>query len=255
MNSSPSGQLQTIDRTVRVVEVLRDRGGAGVTEIAEKLDLSPATVYNHLSTLQANRFVVKEGKDYRLGLRFLSVGGHVRTEHGVLRHAEEKVADLAERTGERAQFLVEEHSRGIVICKKTGPNAVPADTVLGKTSRLHASAAGKAILSALPPDETEAVLERHDLIAVTANTVTDPESMMAELEEVEDRGYAFNDEESIEGLRSVGVPIVASEGDVLGALSVSGPSDRLKGDWFREDIPDTLLGAANEIELKVTYEE
>lgn len=255
MSSSPSGRLQTIDRTVQVVEVLRDRGGAGVTEVAEELDLSPATVYNHLSTLRANRFVVKEGDQYRLGLRFLSVGGHVRTEHEALRYAEQKVADLAERTGERAQFLVEEHSRGIVICKKTGPNAVPADTVLGKTSQLHASAAGKAILSALPPDETRAILERQDLTAVTANTVTDPESMAAELEEIEERGYAFNDEESIEGLRSVGVPIVTTDGQVLGALSVSGPSNRLKGDWFWEEIPDALLGAANEIELKVAYEE
>jgi DNA-binding IclR family transcriptional regulator len=73
------------------------------------------------------------------------------------------------------------------------------------------------------------------------------------LEDVRERGYAFNREESIEGLNSVAVAVTHPTGQPLGALCVTGPSHRLKGKLLEKELPDKLLGAANELELNIKY--
>lgn len=245
--------LKTIERTVQLIEVLYERGGGRVTELSEELGLSPASVYNYLETLEQNRFVAKDGAQYRLSLRFLNIGGKVRHQHPTYKLAKSKVSQISRKTGERAQLMVEEHGRGIVICTETGENAVVTDTFVGKVSYLHASAAGKAILSQFDEASVAAVIDRWGLPKFTENTINTEEALVEELAEIRERGYAFNDEESIMGLRVVGVPIVDKNSTVLGALSVSGPTHRLKGDTYRQEIPEILLGAANEIELNITY--
>lgn len=253
-NSDQKRSLKTIERMIRVIDTLQECGGGGITDIANELDMPVATVHNYLSTLEQNKFVVKEGTEYRLGLRFLNIGGYVRGQYDVLPLAEPKVKQVAEETGERAQLLVEEHGQAIVLSKETSKNAVVADTIIGKTSYLHASAAGKAILSETSDQRIEAIIDRWGLPKFTDNTIVNREDLFQELSEIREQGYAFNDEESIEVLRSVGVPVVASDGTVLGGLSVSGPANRMKGDRYRDEIPNLLRGTANEIELKSTYE-
>jgi DNA-binding IclR family transcriptional regulator len=251
--STRKRSLKTIERMIRVIDTLQRCGSCGVTDIANELDISPATAHNYLSTLEQNEFVVKKDSKYRLGLRFLNVGGYVRDQFDVLPLAESKVKQIAEDTDERAQFLVEEHGQAVVICKETSSNAVVADTAVGKTSYLHASAAGKAILSKTADDRIDAIIDRWGLPELTENTIVNRDELFQELSKIREQGYAYNNEESIVGLRSVGVPVVTSDGDVLGGISVSGPANRMKGDWYRKEIPNLLLGAANEIELKSTY--
>jgi IclR family acetate operon transcriptional repressor len=245
--------LKTIDKTVAIVEALQENDGGGVTEIAHRLGFSPATVYNHLSTLKKHRFVVQEGDEYRLGLRFLNVGGYARDQYNVLSLVEPKLEEIAAETTERAQFLLEEHGRAIVVSKETSPNAVVADTVVGKTSFMHASAAGKAMLSAMTDTRVDEIVDRWGLPGQTENTITDRAELFRKLEEIRSAGYAFNDEESISGLRSVGVPVLDRDDTVLGALSVSGPAHRMEGSRYHDEIPKMLLGAVNEIELKNAY--
>lgn len=254
MAQQPTGRsLKTIDKTVAIVEALQKNDGGGVTEIAQLLGFSPTTVYNHLSTLKKHRFVVQDGDEYRLALRFLNVGEYARDQYDVLSLVEPKLDEIAVETTERAQFLLEEHGRAVVVCKETSPSAVVADTVVGKTSFMHASAAGKAILSVMEDVRVDEIVDRWGLPKLTENTITDRTELFGELAEIRSTGYAFNDEESIAGLRSVGVPILACDDTVLGGLSVSGPAHRMEGSRYFDEIPKMLLGAVNEIELKNAY--
>lgn len=255
MTNTEPRTLKTIERTIMLITYLMENNSGRVTEMADELDTSPSTVYNHLMTLEQNRFVIKEGEEYKLGLRFLSVGGWVRDNRQVYTLAQEKVRQIAEKTGERAQLIVEEHGRVIVLSTETGEDAVVADTFAGKASCMHASAAGKAILSRESPEYVDKVVDRWGLPALTTNTITDRDQLHAELRDIHDRRYSYNDEESIQGLRAIGAPLVGPNEDVVGALSVSGPTRRLKGARYREKIPNILLGAANEIELKIEYKQ
>lgn len=89
---------------------------------------------------------------------------------------------------------------------------------------------------------------------LTPNTITDEEELLEELERTRERGYALNDEESTSGLRAVSVSITDSDGSVLGALGVSGPTHRFTNGRFEEELPDILLGVVNGLELDIQYQ-
>ena len=246
--------LGTLERGFEVISVLMREDGARVTEVAEALDIAPSTAHKYLATLYNERFLVKEGDEYQVGMRFLTVGSYAKHRNPDYGVATGKIRPLAEQTGERAQFVVPEHGRGIYIETVVSDSAaVMTDRRDGKIRYLHSSAAGKAILSQYTEAEVGAVIDRWGLPAETEQTITDAETLREELEAIEREGIAFNDEESIDGLRSVGAPVTDADGGVIGAISVSGPANRLKGETFREELPDTLLGIVNEIELTIAY--
>lgn len=246
--------LATTETSLRVVNKLKELDGARVTELAEEMGLAASTVHSHLATLEKTEYVVKDGDVYRLGLRFLNLGEYVRQNNEYYSLAESKVDQLAEETGGRGHFIVEEHGRGIYVYTKSGEHAVETFSRDGRRLYLHQTAAGKAILSALPRERVWEIIDRHGLPQRTRNSITDPEELFEELEAVRERnGIAFNQEEQIRGLRAVGAPVQDANGAVIGALSVSGPTHRMKGERLREDIPDIVLGTANELELGIEY--
>jgi DNA-binding IclR family transcriptional regulator len=162
-------------------------------------------------------------------------------------------ADLAEKTDERALFMTEEHGRAVYLYRGVGNHAVRTNSRIGTYRHLHTIAGGKAMLAHMADPRIEAILNRWGLPRQTENTITEREELFDRLAEIRERGVAFNDEETIEGLRAVAVPILGPDDTVYGALSVSGPSHRIRGEWFEDEIPNLLLGTANELELNLEY--
>lgn len=244
--------VTAIHNMFRLVEILMERDGAQVTELAEELDLAKSTVHQQLSTLCREGYAVKENGQYHVGLRFLSIGEYARERREESVHVKQMVEQLAAETEERAQFFVEEHGRAIYLYIKAGDRGVKADRRAGKLRYLHSSAGGKAILAHLGRERVEEVIDRWGLPSETEYTITDHDELFEELEAIRERGYSINKEESISGLWSIGVPVVAN-GNVIGAFSVSGPRHRMETDWFHEELPSKLLGTANELEIKLEY--
>lgn len=251
-DNNPRG-LKTIETASEVIDTVQALDGVRVSELADELDIAQSTAHGYLSTLEDTRYVVKKGDEYHVGLKFLNIGGYAKQRDEGYEIASQKVKDLAIETDERAQFIVEEHGRGIYLQTETGDKAVQINARIGKEVRLHASSAGKAILASLPESEVESILDRWGLPRLTENTITSRDQLYENLEEIRDRGYAFNREESVSGLRAVGVPVTTSQDTLIGGLSVSGPSNRMQDEWFHHDLPKLLLGTVNEIELKVSY--
>lgn len=251
---STGRQLKTVETTLEVIGALEELDGAGVTELADHLGLSKAAVHNHLSTLKANDFVVQVDREYKLGLRFTATGEYVKHQQPLYQAGKSEVDDLAERTGEYAHLMAEEHGRGYHLYKAQGDKAVAKayhDLNLEKPYFLHHSAIGKAVLAYLPEERIEDVIDEYGLPAVTENTITSRDALYEELERTRERGYATNDEEEIHGLRAVGAPIRTSERGLVGAVSVSGPLSRMKGDIFQKEYPETVIQTANVIELNL----
>ncbi|KAB1185471.1 MULTISPECIES: IclR family transcriptional regulator [Haloferax] len=245
--------LRSVELSFGIIEQLRGRGKTTLAELTAETDLAKSTIHSHLTTLTNLGYVVKEDNAYRLSLRFLELGEEVRNLQPEYRILVDHVEALAERFEERAQFIVEEEGKGVYIYRKTGSRAVMTDSGVGKHIPLHSTAAGKAILAHMPREEVQEIIERHGLGSVTEHTITDEEELYEELDEIRERGYAFNREENLAGLNAVGVHVKGADGTVLGALSVSGPSFRLKGAQLESEIPDFMLGLANEIELNLAY--
>lgn len=247
------GTVKSAATLLSVVEGIKEFDGARVTELADHLDVGKSTVHRHLSTLNAHEYVVQEGDEYHLGLRFLGLGEYVRERNPVYGMARPIVDQLAEETEERALFMTEEHGRAVYLYRGLGSHAVRTNSTTGTRRYLHTIAGGKVMLAHLPRERVDAIIDRWGLTAETPTTITDRDELAEELAGIRERGVAFNREECIDGLQAVAAPVLGPDGSVVGALSVSGPTHRMKGEWLEEEIPDLLLGSANELELNLEY--
>ncbi|MBV0901327.1 IclR family transcriptional regulator [Haloarcula salina] len=236
-----------------VIEALREREGAGVSELATALEMPTSTIHDHLRTLEQQGYLVKEDGEYRVGARFLELGEQARSRKKVYGIARPEVDSLAEETGEHANLLIEEHGLGVFLYKARGEDAVNLDTHAGMRVLLQTTALGKTILAYRPREEVEAILDEHGLPEITANTVTDRDELLDELETIRERGYALDDEERVQGMRCVAAPILSDDQEAIAAVSVSGPRSRMAGDRYTEEIPELVLRSANVIEVNMTY--
>lgn len=250
--TSQSG-LSTVEAAFEIIETLRDREVVGVSELAAELDMSKSTVHRHLSTMESTGHVVREGDQYRLGLKFLRLGEHTKNAREAYILAKPIVEELAEETGEQAIFATEEHGMAVYIQREMGEHAVRTNPRIGKRNPMHSISAGKAMLAEMPRSRVGEIIDEHGLPVVTENTITDRERLFEELDDIRQRGYSYNKQENIEGLRGVGVAVTGPRDEVIGSLTLAGPTQRMQGDLFEEEIPGLMLGAANELELNITY--
>lgn len=245
--------VEAVQKSCNLLEELQRTNGAGITELAEQLDMSKAGVHSYLATLKQKEFVVKDGSTYKLSLKFLDFGESAKQNLELYDVVQEEVASLAQNTGEVAQFMVEEHGWGIYICKKRGESAVQTASYMGDRKHLHCTGVGKAILASLPQERVDAIIDKRGLPRRTENTITNRQDLYEELEEINDRGVAFDDEEILEGLRCVAVPVISQNKGLLGAISVTGPTSRMQGSRLREEIPETVRDTANVIQINSSH--
>lgn len=251
--SGGAAPIKSIATACRIIETLQAFDGGRLTDIAEHSDVSKSTAHKHLNTLAANDYVVKEDGEYRLGFRFLDLGGHVLSRFPGTNIIKPKLQELAEETNEVVQCMTEENGRTVVLYRESGGNGVPSRTRMGSRMYTHQTASGKAILSQLPRARVEAIVDRYGLPAATASTITDRETLFEELEAIRERGVAYNYGESTKGLYAISAPMLDSDDTVIGACTVSGPSHRMRREVMREEIKPVLLSIVNEIELNIAH--
>lgn len=251
--SSKSRGIKSNKTLFRVVESIRNQGTATITDIAKDVGVAKSTAHRHVASLLEEELVIREDNRYRLSLRFLDLGTSVRNRREEFRKMKSTARMLAEETGELVSFMVEENGRGVFLYRERGEQGVESAAYVGKRAYLHTTSAGKALLSKLPEARIHAILDQHGLPARTDASITDREALMAELDEIRESNLAFSIGEYTQGLASVGTPVVRPEGEVLGGLSVAGPTHRMTEERFRETIPQQLLSIVNEFELNITY--
>lgn len=242
--------VQSTEKTLEIIRKLHEETGIRVTDLADRLDMNKSTVHNHLQTLDIHGFVTDTPDGYELSLRFLEIGGKRRRDMPLFKKSRSDLDDLANQSGEVANLLVEQGGKGVYIYRTMGEQAIELPAFIGMHTELHATSLGKAILAFLPEDRVDQILDHYGLPSETKNTVTDRSDLMDELEQVRADGVAYDDEEKLMGLRCVAAPITTPDQEVLGAISISAPTNRMKRERFKEEIPDLVRGTANVIELK-----
>ena len=102
----------------RIVESIRNQGTATVTELANDTGVAKSTAHRHVASLHEEKFVIREGNEYRLGLRFLDLGTSVRNRREEYRMMKSTTRTLAEETGELVSFVVKENGRGVFLYRE-----------------------------------------------------------------------------------------------------------------------------------------
>jgi DNA-binding IclR family transcriptional regulator len=251
MGENTSGRtVSTANKTFEIIEFIDSVGSARLNEIATQLDIANSTAHDHLSTLVNCEYLVKNGYEYQLGLKFLSHGIRVRNQYEVYEAASSSLSQIAEKTGEIVWLVTEEYGRAVYLDKALGEAAIQPYGTIGGRVDLHSIAAGKSILAHLPEDRVNKIIDKWGLNSMTEHTITDSEELKRELDVIRSQGYALNDEESMLGFRAVGAPILVNETPV-GSIAVSGPKNRISDDKFEQKFPEIVSGTTNAIELSL----
>ncbi|WP_331234103.1 IclR family transcriptional regulator [Natronorarus salvus] len=256
MDGTSGKKIQATQNSLDVLEEIYRQRGCSLSVLADNLTLSKSTLHAHVKTLQERGYVVEENGEYRTGLMALTLGGYVQTagKYGKLYQvAKPEVDDLAEQTGERAQITVEQDGVGYFLYQARGARAVVVDTHIGSRVHLHSTAAGKSILAHVSEQRREEILGSEPLPKDTSNTLTSKDDLLDELDKINQSKYATDWEERIPGICCVATPIVADDGTVFGALSISIPKKRASEELCEEEIPDMLINSARVISLNVLY--
>lgn len=243
-------RIKTTDTVFDIIEILSESEALTVTEIAEEMGMAKSTVHNHLSTLLEKEYIVKETGKYRLGLKFLRVGRESRSRLDLPGVVQRGLNQMAEETDEIAWFMVEEYDQGVYVNVAKGEHAVQPYGEIGKRVDLHNIAAGKAILAELSNKRVKEIINKHGLKQYTENTITSEDELFEELADIQEPGIAFNDGENIDGHCAVASAIETND-NVVGSIVISGPKNRIRDDYFREQLPQIVSGTANAIELEL----
>lgn len=253
MPNQANHPVKTTEKSLALIERLRESGGERIRDLEGLEGMTKGAVHNHLSTLREHGYVVKDDDEYRLSLQFLTVGGALRSQIPLYRYGRSKLNQLAEDTGMLANLVTEEGGRGVYLYQARGDYAVNLDTHVGYRTRLHFTGIGKALLASLPEKRVDEIIDRWGLPRATENTITDREKLHEELALIRERGYAIDHEERTEGLACIAAP-VQLEAEILGAISISAPTQRLGSGGFDESIIGEVESTANELALDIKYQ-
>lgn len=209
MTPSGGARARTTVKSLRLVEELLKRDGAGITDLANDLDMSKSTVHNHLNTLRDCGYVVKEDGEYRIGLKFLHVGGLARAHVELYRSAKPELEKLAAETREIVVLATEELGEGVVLTQ-LGQQPSADQWYTGKRFRLLDSPAGEAILASLPERRAREVI---------AAEAEDPDTALERLVDHRSQGYVMSTASQSGEIRRVAAPVRDTENEVFGSLA------------------------------------
>ncbi len=250
---TPKRPVKSITTTFAIIESISEKGPSGVVELANEIGLSQSTVHSHLSTLVSMGYLIQEDDKYWLGLRFLEHGGSARQGLDFYDAARKELDELCERIDAAIWLHAEEYGRGVIIDHLNRADMVGTrEGRVGWRFYLHSTAGGKAILANFSKEDVDAIVDEYGLPRFTDQTITTRDALYSELETIREQGYAINDEETSEGIYSIGAPILY-DGEVRGAVSVSDAAHRMRKTSVREEILDALLDTTNQIELRLKY--
>lgn len=252
MTKNAGDSLKSVAKAFKIVGYIEEAGSVTPTQLASNFDLPTSTAHIYLKTMEEEGYLTKSEGRYRLSLRFLSHGVNTRRQFDVYEVAISEIDLLADTTGEVANLGVEEGGKRVLLYKRESEEGVYDKAPTGEFTHMHWTSLGKAILAYLPTDRVDEIVDQHGLPSATERTITDRETLSAELESIRSNGYAVEDEERRANIRAVAVPVFANE-TVVGSISLSGPVSRFTDARIETELVEELQDKANVIELRLRH--
>lgn len=254
--SAKTSTIKSIVKAARVVDVLAEAGQPmSLASMSLELKISKSTLHGIISTLVEVGFLVQEQKTgrYQLGTRLFEIGSAISNQWNVRKIAYPFIQQISADLGETVHMAILDEYEVLYINKQESQSSIRIVTDIGVKLPAHCTGLGKALLSGLSMLELQYMISIKGLKRHTAATLATPEALWNDLEQIRSRGYAMDEQEFVEGLRCVAVPISNHAGEIISAISVSGPVSRMQGDKFVM-CRTVLQKAAAEISRQMGYE-
>ncbi|WP_019228819.1 IclR family transcriptional regulator [Sedimentibacter sp. B4] len=239
-----SETIVSVERAIDVILALYNNGKEmGITELSRELGLHKSSVHRILVTLENKNFVYKnhENDRYWLGNKLFAIGLLVGEKVSIVDMIRPYAKELFNEYKEvvNVSILDKDISNGyksMIILKEFDEKAMlSVHPNLGSSTVAYASSVGKCLL-AYAKNIDYAIIKNQAMIKFTDHTITGYDELIEVLKRVKEQGYAIDDEEQEIGLTCIGAPILDKDGFAIAAISISGPSSRMRMGDFNEKI-------------------
>jgi len=254
-STNVSKQIQSIARAVAILDHLAGNGNEdSLSNISRTIGLSKSTTYSIIATLEQLGLVQQDqvSARYSLGMKLFELGQVVHSSMVLRKIAVPLLQDLVAKYGETAHLGVLSQGEVVYIDKVNSPHSIGISSQIGGRNPAHCTGVGKMLISALTAVEVEKIIAEKSLKKFTEKTITNPAVLQQHLHKIREQGYAVDDEEIESGLRCVAAPVRNHRREVVAAISLSGPAQRMDTEKL-DQIVSGVVATANIISAQLGY--
>jgi len=244
----------TVDAAAKALELLSvfsfREPRLSLADLAARTGIPRATAFRLLSTLEQSGFLAKDHGAYQLGIKCFVLGNIVAGGLDLRETAHPHLVALRDQTRETTQIAILDHWQVVYLERMIAPYPVGfMRSRAGAILPAYCTALGKTLLAFMPEAEVEAWAMTQKFPALTPNTITSARRLLKELRIIRDRGYGIDEEEREKGVRCLAAPIRNHHGDVVAAVSIAGPIDRLPRELAGSAIASAVVATARAISI------
>lgn len=226
-----SSLVASLEKAMTVLDLLSAvDGDIELAKLAEKAQLPKSTLVRLLNTLRAHSFVQQnpQTRRYRLGWALIHLGKAAERQFELSLVVHPFLEQLMQETGETASLAVLDFDHAVYVDQVVSRSIIKGVPHIGSRLELHCTAVGKVLSSAFSDDRLDELIREYGLPRLTENTIVNATQFRKEISLTRARGYGFDNEEAEPGGRCIAAPIVDGSSDVIGAISITGPTNRMQ---------------------------
>ena len=250
-----SSHVQSVARALTLIELLaQENRDLSLTELSKKAGWPKSTVHGLIATLRDYHMIEQSEVTgyYRLGIRLFELGNIVMRSWDIGTIAKPYLQKLNNNLGEMVQLAMEDKGEVLYLEKIDSNRMMRIVSEIGIRLPMHCSGLGKALLAYREESEIKKILTQKGMRAMTSHTIVTIPAFLKEAERIRERGYAMDDQEIMDGLRCVAVPVFDANDQVNYAVSISGFYGNLRGEHLKNIIAG-LKDAAKNISYDLGY--
>ena len=218
----------SVIKALKILELLNEKGTLTISEISASLKINKSTVSRLLSTLSEGGYTkrISRNTGYVNTLKLFEMGNREVERLGIWQMAQPYLKHLACETRETINLAILSGASLIYIDKIESPDAVRVGLGSSKRVPAYCTGLGKAMLAFMEKEKVKKILSTVDFVHFTPTTITSPELLFKNFEEIRERGVAYDDCEYEEGLACVAAPIINARNEVVASRSIAYPRSR-----------------------------
>ncbi|MGE5455175.1 MAG: IclR family transcriptional regulator [Methylocystaceae bacterium] len=246
---------RSVTRALTILTLFsREKQEWGITEISLELQLPKSTVHGLVKTLEQEQFLaVGEAGRYRLGIKVFALGMAYAGNVKLTTAAEPAVRALTEKYQQTVHVAIYAGNMAVmVVVARAGSMGIMAPRV-GAGIAAYCTGVGKVLLAYQSPQHIEEYLGSETLVPITRNTITEKAALRQELEQIRQQGYGMDQGEALLEIGCIAAPIFSVDGQVIAAISISGPLDSVLDEKVFKRVRQDTLEAAQMVSAILGY--
>jgi DNA-binding IclR family transcriptional regulator len=255
MGTTSKYHVPNLERALRIFELLaKNPKGLNTSEIATQLKIPRNSIFRITATLHDFGYLLRDEdtKSFQLSQKFLVLGYTALTEESLVEKALDHMRHLRDMFGETVPLGILHGHEGLVIEEVPGIHSFRFVLEPGRNFHLHTAAPGKAMMAFLPPEEQQNIFKKIKFRIFNQRTIKNTTALRQVLAEVQQKGYAIDHAEEIEGMHCIAAPVFNRHGYPIAAIWITGPSIRLPASEF-ENIGIQVKKHADSISKSLGY--